>query len=216
MLQRVAVWCSVLQYAAACCSVLQRVYVFTYTYTHTFIYPCHPLYDKFMCICISKYIYTLQHTATRCNRLQHTATRCNTYTHVIHYMTNVCVYVYVNTYTRCNTPQHAATYCNTHCNTLQHVYPGHSLYVCPRGNAPFSTGSRKRRCLAPFKSLRVLQRLAVCCSVSLSRKGRDLFPSRNPPVSHFESPKSPYDRLNYTSLLQNIVSFIGLFCKRDL
>ena len=24
------------------------------------------------------------------------------------------------------------------------------------------------------------------------------------------------DRLNYRSLLQNIVSFIGLFCKRDL
>jgi len=25
-----------------------------------------------------------------------------------------------------------------------------------------------------------------------------------------------YDRLNYLSLLQNIVSFMGLFCKRDL
>jgi len=153
MLQRVAVWCSVLQYAAACCSVLQRVYVFTYTYTHTFIYPCHPLYDKFMCICISKYIYTLQHTATRCNRLQHTATRCNTYTHVIHYMTNVCVYVYVNTYTRCNTPQHAATYCNTHCNTLQHVYPGHSLYVCPRGKGqcPFLDRVSEKAMSRPFQ-----------------------------------------------------------------
>jgi len=45
---------------------------------------------------------TLQHTATRCNKLHHTATRCNTLQH---------------TATRCNTLQHAAT----HCNTLQHA-----------------------------------------------------------------------------------------------
>jgi len=45
-------------------------------------------------------------------------------------------------------------------------------------------------------------------------------------AKHFEEQMSKHsekqmckhseDRLNYRSLLQNIVSFIGLFCKRDL
>jgi len=70
VLQRVAVWCSVLQakwrldggkVPFAHCNTLQNTATHCNTLQHTATH-CH----------------TLPHTATHCNALQHTATRCNT------------------------------------------------------------------------------------------------------------------------------------------
>ena len=75
---------------------------------------------------------TLQHTATRCNRLQHTATHCNTLQHTAAQWRVDGIARCIDTATRCNTLQHAAARCNTlqhtaahcstlHCSTLQHT-----------------------------------------------------------------------------------------------
>jgi len=137
-LQRVAVYCSVLQCVAVCCSVL-RSWRFQFLLRR-----CKDLWRRFWVteslgfnfslIIKLLFTYTPQetrfgflrpHTATHCNTLQHTATHCNTLKH---------------TATHCNTLQHTAT----HCNTLQHT----------------STGK-----IWPWDSLSLAGLFAVCCSV---------------------------------------------------
>ena len=129
---------------------------------------------------ISYHCSTLQHTAARCNTLQHTAsyvgpmkarvsisegpTECSTLlvTHVLIFVAKILYNCSTlqHTTTRCNTLQHTATRCNTlqhaatHCNTLQHNN-GACVYI--RG--PY---------IALDTCCSVLQRVVVCCSVSIS------------------------------------------------
>ena len=82
---------------------------------------------------------TLQHTATHCNTLQHTATHCNTLQHTATPWNKCCVCVCV-------------IVCVCECVTC-------ILCVCVHVSACMWNRPSKR---PPF----VLQRVAVCCSVS--------------------------------------------------
>jgi len=134
-------------------------------------------------------VNTLQHTATHCNTLQHTATHCTTLQH---------------TATHCNTLQHTATHCNTlqhtatHCNTLQHTATHCNSCDSWRG---VSTVSTVTFCHTSWLLTTVT--FSSCVVTSLDEVNSHLLPTQQA-------------LQNYTSLLQNIVSFIGLFCKRDL
>jgi len=94
--------CSVLQYVAVCCSVLQ---CFSLAYTPG-VHVCESEF-RYVRACVCMYVHVLLschgYDATHCNTLQHTATHCNTLR---------------NTATNWNTLQHTAT----HYNTLQHIH----------------------------------------------------------------------------------------------
>jgi len=130
--------CSVMQYVAVCCSVLQCVQPNTHTTTH-----CSTLQRKVSVMAVNvwslglifavklqptaTHFNTLQHPATPCNTLQHTASHCNelqsTAAHDICQEIEEATHCNTlqHTATHCNTLQHTATHTATHCNTLQHT-----------------------------------------------------------------------------------------------
>ena len=112
VLQRVAVYCSVLRYVAGCCGVLQCCIVLQYVrrvsvYAHYFKGLAF-LYSKEDALHPATYCNTLQCTATRCNTLRHTATHCTT----LHHTATHCNTLQPTT-THYNTLQHTVTHCNT-------------------------------------------------------------------------------------------------------
>ena len=115
VLQRVAVWWSVLQYVGVCCGVLQSVAV---CYS---VLQCAPD-DQMNKWQPCKGGQTLQNTESHCTTLQHTATHCNTLQHIA-----TCCNSLQNSATHCNTLQHTTSQCNstqhtaTHCSTLQYT-----------------------------------------------------------------------------------------------
>ena len=93
-----------------------------------------------------------------------------------------------------NTLQHTAT----HCNTLQHTATHCNSCDSWRG---VSTVSTVTFCHTSWLLTTVT--FSSCVVTSLDEVNSHLLPTQQA-------------LQNYTSLLQNIVSFIGLFCKRDL
>jgi len=109
LLHNVAVCCcSVLQYFAACCSILHRQNVW-------FMRKTHSNTQQQTALAKSPFHGShAQHAAARRNTLQHAATR----------RTGKRFFLCVTHSTRCNTLQHAAT----RCNTLQHPAPAKGLF----------------------------------------------------------------------------------------
>ena len=167
-LQLTATHCSTLQYTATHRNTLQRTATHHNTLQHTAtqgafntiaLHASPELKDKFLPPLVSgewtgcvffflfPFLFTTQHTATRCNTLQHAATRYNTLqhaaircnTHLASRLVSLLVYHFLcfftatqgiklqHTATFCSTLQHTATHCSTlqhtatHCNTLQHT-----------------------------------------------------------------------------------------------
>jgi len=149
------VWCSVLQYVAECCSVLQC------GQRHVAAIHCTAICDSGTALVV----------AAHCNRTQHAATHCNT------------CYTLPKTAKHYNTLQHTTTHYITlqhttaHYNTLQHTVA--HLTKAPRAPPPSPTPAPRwshRRpalvappvlclcgCVAVCYS--VLRCLAVCCSI---------------------------------------------------
>ena len=115
--------CSMLQFVAVYCDVLQSVAM--------------QVLVVVWCECVTCFAWgwggrglearcnTLQQTATHCNTLQHTATHCNTLQHTHSEARSRILDTSFDSYIHYNTLQHTATHCNilqytvTHCTTLQ-------------------------------------------------------------------------------------------------
>ena len=190
ILQRTATHCNTLQYTASHCNTLQHTAThLQHTATH-----CNTLQHT------ATHDNTLRHTATHCNTLQHTATHCNTLPHAA---------------THCTTLQHTAT----HCNTLQHTTQ-HLQHTC---NTP---ASHLQHTCNTYRCGTVTTTSRVCISLRLTGIFFFLGPFPFSPPPFFPPHDSRKIRLTillrisrfsiYKSLLQNMFSFIGLFCKRDL
>ena len=159
------------------------------------------------------YCHTLQHNATQCTILLHTATHCN-YTGGWSVAQHDADWHFVTANgTRSKvwaqvSPQH--THTTTHCNALQVTATHYS--TLQRTTTHCNTLHRKVK-----YGLRCLCFKFVASSWSPSHLFRT-----SAHVGHlFAYTRIGWLRLvasskNYTSLLQNMISFIGLFFKRDL
>jgi len=134
-------------------------YIYLHSYhtgIHTVLYMCNTQYHTHN---------ALQHNATRCNTLQHTATHCNTLQHIIAYHRRCdCRVVHVVAVC-CN----VALFC---CSTLQlffdilHVIWRNDTYIMPQQTQlQHSVAACCSVLQCAVVSCRVLQRVAVCCSV---------------------------------------------------
>jgi len=106
VLQRVAVWCSVLQAKLRLDGDSRRLDGGKVPFTY-----CNTLQHT------ATHCNTLQHTTTHCNALQHTATRCNTLQ---------------RTATHCNALRRTAT----RCNSLQHTVSMEARHLERQGALP--------------------------------------------------------------------------------
>jgi len=139
----------------------------------------------------------------------------------------------------CNTLQHTATHCNTlqhpatHCNTLQHTAAHCNTLQDPMGFAAFAPTPQFSSFLGRFWG--VVPNLAFHKAVppwiwtklfghgDAKVGGKGTATRRGCRIKH-NWLQEPIEGLDwrcqwllpkYRSLLQNIVCFIGLFCKRD-
>jgi len=168
----------------------------------------------------------MQHIASHCNQLQYTATYCTRQQH---------------TATHCNTLQHTATVAATWCQLSSFLLCGCLPFFVPRHASQIQRVHRSR-CLTMFCASNYwfifkFNFFQTCVATAtcqcLSFLWRDmcvcvvwtdiLWVSRHSCrsmsswcLSTQHENMSSWSLSRISSLLQNIVSFIGLFCKRDL
>jgi len=216
--------CSVLQHVAVCCSMLQCLAV------SCSVLQCEYCDDMFMrlpwrasgddvCCCATHCIrrHRSIHTATHCKTLQHTATCCNTLQHTATDV--IAVFTLQHTARHCKTLQHAATHCNilhqtssqySHCNTLQHA--------ATHCNTLHQTSSQYSHCVHSVGTWLMLHNnrhhcVAMCCSVL---QCDDVCAVQHKSSLSVAVQQTSCLLHHIHQTLPNIVSFIGLFCKRDL
>ena len=144
--------------------------------------------------------HTLQHTATHCNTLQHTAPHWTTLQH---------------TATHCNTLQHTATHCNTHSFDMQHTAAHcstqqrtathtntHPLYKRNHIGLHISTADSE-----------LVNWFHTHTNTHEHPRTRTLSTNATTSVHTFVNALCHTCQLFHS---QNNVSFIKLFCKRDL
>jgi len=187
----VATHCNTLQHIATHCNALQ------YTATQAYL----PQYEK------------KQTEPTHCNTLQHTATYCNILQHKPTCLNMRRKRRSQRTATHCNTLQHTATHCNT-------SLPASIWEEEDEANASQRALSWEKLFLktSALQSLYIANRTFCECLYIVDGRSHV---SKRQLCSHSKYQVSRYlhrisSIVDYGSLLQNIVSFIGLFCKRDL
>jgi len=144
VLQCVAVCCSVLQCVAACCSVLQ--YEFISRYTHWMHAPAQ--HTAAHCITLQHTASRLQYTEKNCNTLQHTATHC--------YFLRESTCIEITQRSRIHPQKDADTSRNFHVARVKACHMLLTNESCVTHMSSWATYD---------KTLRVLKRVAVWCSV---------------------------------------------------
>jgi len=184
VLQCVAVCCSVLQCVAASCSVMRERHVRAHVYWHDFVCTTWSMtnsyvwHDSFICVTwlihmcdMTSWVCSArQHAAVHCSTLQHTATSCHMLQHIatrwiilqLKRLARTHVTYSFHAQHDYHTLQHDATYCNT---------LHHSAIEASCTNATWELANRNDlHCMHSWDEfvwwVRVLQCVAVCCSVS--------------------------------------------------
>ena len=136
----------------------------------------------------------------RCNALQQAAIHGNTLQH---------------TAIQCNTLQHTEIQCNT--LTVFCAFQS-DLYEWVTTKRSYTASKRENKVIVREHRCNTLQRTATHCN-TLQYSAMHLKMCALSKISTMNDLWGGYsqqDRLNYRSLLQNIVSFLGLFCRCDL